>query len=172
MSSRKKHSRAAKRMERHYKRQKQGTGLNLVALMDIFTILVFFLLVNSSSSQQLQTKAVDLPKSIASQLPRETLVVMVNGDSIVVQGRKVADVKQILRSSGESIAGLKKELLFQAKKTVAPLNEAGLPEREITILGDKEIPYALLQKIMITCSENEYSRISLAVMKNAEANAT
>ena len=170
--SRNKCSRAAKRMDRHYKRQKQGTGLNLVALMDIFTILVFFLLVNSSNSQQLQTKSVDLPKSIASQLPRETLVVTVNGNSILVQGRKVADVKRILNSSAESIEGLKKELLFQAKKTAAPLNEAGQPEREITILGDKEIPYALLKKIMVTCSENEYSRISLAVMKVSEAKAT
>ncbi len=38
-------------------------------------------------------------------------------------------------------------------------------EREITILGDKEIPYKLLKRIMLTCSETHFSHISLAVSK-------
>ncbi|HBX40956.1 MAG TPA: biopolymer transporter ExbD, partial [Marinobacter adhaerens] len=38
-------SRKAKRIRRHYGRMKKSGGLNLVSLMDIFTILVFFLMV-------------------------------------------------------------------------------------------------------------------------------
>jgi len=163
--SKKSHSRTAKRMEGHHKRKKGGVALNLVALMDIFTILVFFLLVNSSNSQQLQTNAVELPTSISDQLPRETLTVTVNAESIIVQGRMVANVVETLASKDEIIPGLKEELVFQARKSEAPLSEAGLPEREITIIGDKEIPYELLKKIMVTCSQNEYTLISLAAMK-------
>ena len=43
----------AKRMEKHHKRNKGTAALNLVSLMDIFTILVFFLLVNSSDVETL-----------------------------------------------------------------------------------------------------------------------
>ena len=56
----------AARMDRHHKRHKQGVSLNLVSLMDIFTILVFFLLVNSSDVEVLpNAKDVQLPESIA-----------------------------------------------------------------------------------------------------------
>ena len=62
----------AARMSRHHKRRKQGAGLNLVSMMDIFTILVFFLLVNSSEVEVLpNTDSVQLPESIAETNPRE-----------------------------------------------------------------------------------------------------
>ncbi len=35
-------------------------------------------------------------------------------------------------------------------------------------MGDKQIPYKLLRRIMMTCSKSEYSRISLAVMRKTE----
>ena len=65
-------SRRAKRMERNHKRNKQSS-LNLVSLMDIFTILVFFLLVSSSNVQQLpNSKDISLPTSVADKAPKET----------------------------------------------------------------------------------------------------
>ena len=61
-------SRRALRMERHHKRHRSRGGLNLVSLMDIFTILVFFLLVNSSEVQTLpNAKDLELPESIADR---------------------------------------------------------------------------------------------------------
>ena len=79
-------SRRAKRMDRHHKRNKGRAVLNLVSLMDIFTILVFFLLVNSGEVQVLpNAKALVLPESKAIQEPKETLAVMVNRDEILVQ---------------------------------------------------------------------------------------
>ena len=68
----------AARMERHHKRHKRSTALNLVSLMDIFTILVFFLLVNSSEVQTLpNAKDLVLPESVAEERARETVVVLV-----------------------------------------------------------------------------------------------
>ena len=47
-------SRRAKRMQMHHARRKdRNAALNMVSLMDIFTILVFFLLVNATSSEVL-----------------------------------------------------------------------------------------------------------------------
>lgn len=166
-------SHRAKRMDRRHKRR-FTPGVNLVSLMDIFTILVFFLLVNSSNTQQLPNqKSIKLPESIAQQLPKETLTIMVNDQSILVNGRIVEAVPTILSLPSDNIPALQRELRYQASRAPATMvNDLGVAEREVTIMGDRAIPYALLRKIMMTCSNNEYSRISLAVLKKTEDEST
>ena len=150
-------------MQRHHKRGKGG-AINLVSLMDIFTILVFFLLVNSSDVQNVpNTKEIKLPESIAEQRPKETLFIMVSEKDLLVQGRPVANVDDVLANEDNIIAKLKKELEYQASRSSASAEEEA--RREITILGDKRIPYRLLKKIMITCNSVNYNNISLAVSK-------
>jgi len=167
-----KKSTRAIRMDRRQRRQKD-VGINLVSLMDIFTILVFFLLVNSSNSAQPpNAKVIELPTSIAEKLPKETLTIMVSKNTIIVNGRAIVDSQTAMRSAGDSIPALQKELLYQAARSPAVVNELGIAEREVTIMGDKSIPYKLLRKIMMTCSSAEYSKISLAVLKRPEDKAT
>ncbi len=157
-------SRRAHRMERHHIRSKRIPGINLTALMDIFTILVFFLLVNSSDVDvQPNTKSIQLPKSSAEQVPKLTLTIMVNETDLLVQGRSIASVADIIKNPDNLIEPLKQELEHQASRN--PLAIGDESGREITILGDKEIPYRLLKKIMITCNSANYNNISLAVTK-------
>lgn len=161
-------SRRAKRMERHHQRNKRGVQISLVSMMDIFTILVFFLLVSSTNVQTLpSTKALTLPKSTAEQLPKENIVIVVNGQDVVVQGRKVASVADVLASTEPSIASLKSELDYLASRATTPAGPDG--QRSITIMGDKAIPYQLLKKIMMTCTLANYGNISLAVNRKTEA---
>jgi len=164
-------SRRAKRMSRHHARTKKGVGLNMVSLMDIFTILVFFLLVSSSSVQDLpNAKQVELPESTAEQLPKETVVIVVSDTDIVVQGRKVAEVQAVMKRSDGAIKPLKEELqrLAGRKLGQAPRADGKPVVREVTILGDKQIPFKLLKRIMLTCTQASYSNISLAVMRKTE----
>lgn len=162
-------SRRAKRMEKSHKRNK-AASLNMVSLMDIFTILVFFLLVNSSDVQLTPNEKVQLPESKANQIPQETLVVMVNDQQILVQGRLIATVDEVMAVKGNIIPALKEELEFQSGNSMVQRSEEELRElgRPVTIMGHKEIPYQLLKKIMFTCSKTNYSNISLAVLKKAE----
>lgn len=162
-------SRRAKRMERHHKRSKSKAVLNMVSLMDIFTILVFFLLVSSTTVQDLpNTKKIKLPESSADKLPKETVVVMVSNDDIVVQGRKVATLRSVSRSQQPEIEGLKKELQRLSKRIVLKKTPDGKPiPREVTIMGDRKIPYEILKKIMYTCTKASYTNISLAVMRKS-----
>lgn len=164
-----KSSRRAKRMQRHHKRHGAKATLSLVSLMDIFTILVFFLLVNSNDAQKPPDEdTISLPLSTAEQLPSENLVIMVNGNDIIVQGRKIADAQQAIQADEDIIAPLKTELEYRAEKQ-GPLDEAMQAlGRPITIMGDKKIPYQLLKKIMLTCSQAEFSQISLAVIRKPE----
>ncbi len=154
----------AKRMARHHRRLQGQSKLNLVSLMDIFTILVFFLLVNSSDVEVLQSnKDITLPASVAEKKPETNLVVMVSQNDILVGGRKVADVGKVMKSEERDIAPLKKELEYLAKRKPYRTLEEQEKGRDITIMGDQSIPYALLKKIMTTCAKSEYRNISLAV---------
>jgi biopolymer transport protein ExbD len=165
-------SRRARRMERHHKRFTRTTALNMVSLMDIFTILVFFLLINSSSGEVLpSTKTVKLPESLADKKPKETVTILVNRDSILVQGRKVADVSSTISSPTPMIPALKEELDLQTRAIVKRVDPTNPFNGEVTIMGDKEIPYRLLKKIMLTCTMANYGNISLAVMQKVEAKA-
>jgi len=157
----------AKRMERHHKRYGKGT-LQLVSLMDIFTILVFFLLVNSSTNEQLpSSKALTLPKSTSEQLPEETLLILVNNNDILVQGRKIITADEILASEDNIIPVLKEELEFHLSQRLGIVKGVDDPG-EVTIMGDKEIPYKLLKRILYTLSESNYKDISLAVARKSE----
>lgn len=159
-------SRRAKRMERHHRRGRAGGALNLVALMDIFTILVFFLLVNASNVQP-GGRAVRLPESVADETPRETLVITVSQRDVLVQGRRVATVDEVLGAETEVIAGLKEELDYQAKRR--PLSgDDSAHRRQVTIMGDRRIPYHLLRRILVTCTESDYNLVSLAVIQRPE----
>ena len=158
-------SRRARRMQRHHARSQKKAMINLVSLMDIFTILVFFLLVNSTDVDVLpNTKSIELPKSVAEQKPKETLFIIVNDQSLVVQGRPVANISDVIDNPENIITALKEELEYQASRSADPNEE----RREITILGDKNIPYRLLKKIMITCNSVNYNNISLAVTKKSK----
>jgi len=163
-------SRRAKRMERHHKRTKRGAALNMVSLMDIFTILVFFLLVSSSTVNDLpNSKEIKLPESTAEKLPKETVVILVSSKDIVVQGKKIAEVAAVNRANLPEIFTLKQELERISKRQIVAKTPDGKPvPREVTIMGDKEIPYELLKKIMFTCTRANYTNISLAVLRKNE----
>jgi biopolymer transport protein TolR len=169
-------------MERHHKRMAKDSKLSLVSLMDIFTILVFFLMVNASDVQVLQnSKSLELPESTAQQAAKETLILMVNNNDLILQGQKIVDVQAILSQSDDLISELLTELEYQinradGKNEKSEKNEKNEKsekserdadgndvERAITIMGDKNIPYTLLKRIMQTCAQAGFTNISLAV---------
>ena len=144
------------------KRHGKAGSLNLVSLMDIFTILVFFLMVNSSEVEVLQTSSqIKLPDSTSEKQPKNQLVISISHEDLVLQGRPVATVAELEDSTVMVIDGLKKELEYQARRR-QEIPEEGF---EITIMGDKELPYWLLKKVMLTCQTTDFARISLAVNK-------
>jgi biopolymer transport protein ExbD len=152
-------------MDRHHSRHKKGVALNLVSLMDIFTILVFFLLVNSSDVEVLpNAKDVQLPESIAEIKARESVVILVTDTEILVQGRVVSRIDDVLANDDLVIPALKDALVAQAGRQRLT-NDDDDEGREVTIMGDKEIPYHLLKRVMATCTDADYAHLSLAVLQ-------
>lgn len=162
-------SRRAKRMERHHARNKQP-ALNLVSLMDVFTILVFFLLVSSSNVQQLpKKKDIRLPVSVATKAPKETLIISITQKNILVQGKDVGTIQQVISNELPLIDALEEELKFQASKSRLQSDVDKKKGRSVTIMGDENIPYELLRKILATCREANYTQIAFAAMQKAKS---
>ena len=152
-------------MLQHQLRHRADAELNLIPMIDILSVMVSFLLVYSTNVEVLQnTKAIEIPQSISERQPRVTVVVMLTKDELYVQGEPIATVAQIQAADGGIIAplraALKRPTLVGQETT-----EKDLAEREITVMGDKSLPYDILKKVMATCTDADYGRISLAVLQ-------
>ncbi len=159
-----KSSRHAKRMARNHRRHKTVSKLNLTSLMDIFTILVFFLMINSGDVEVLQSdKNIKLPDSVAEQKPDLTLLVKISATDVIVQGRSVALVEDILAQDDDAIELLDKELKYLADKKPLLTELEKEKGRAVTIMGDQSVSYKLLKRVMTTCAQADYRDISLAV---------
>ena len=150
------------RRQRQEKSRRRPT-LNLVALMDVFTILVFFFLVHSTDgAPEVHSELVNLPESIADLQPRDTPVVMITRDNILVQGEAVVAVDAAMHASRGGIKALHTAL--QAQLAPDAPDGAG---REVNIMGDKSIPFELLNRVMQTCTRAGYGNISLSVLQRS-----
>ena len=142
-------------------RHGNSLDMNLVSLIDVFTILIFFLLSNSGV-ETLPAASVHLPESSAKKDPKQTLVVVINATEITVEGRKVADVPPLVNAKDDLIPGLKSELDLVSARPVA-LAEDAAQAHSVTIMGDKDIPYQVLRKVMYTAALADYTNVSFAV---------
>lgn len=157
--------RIVKRLERLARQSGKDTEMNIVSLIDIFAILVFYLLVNALVVEILPNpKALKLPESVIQEEPRENTLVQVTLDDILVNNRRVMTTAQALGTEGNVLAALKSELLT-APLMATPGTAGQVTRGEVNIMADKAIPYQLLKKVMATCTETRFARISLAVIE-------
>lgn len=161
----------SQRIGRRLSRSRQTPGLNLVSLMDIFTILVFFLLVNSAQVEVLPSpKAMTLPDSVSTDKPAEHTLLMITREDVLVDGRRIMSVADAANSSGTVIAALKSELLSAPLEPVLGGAPGQVSRGEVNIMADKDIPFQLIKKVMATATDAQFSRISLAVVTRAGGN--
>jgi len=169
-----KQSARSKRLAKHHKRFNSGSKLNLVALMDIFTILVFFLIVNQSEVRVLQNiEEIKLPVSIAEELPVENLVITIFEKTVLVQERAIwqsteNNLGSSLQDNKEFIEALTTELNYQVSKRPELTDNEQEKGRAVTIIGDASIPYAALKQIMAACADTGYRNMSLAVERQVK----
>jgi len=162
-------NRRMKRMSRQSKSPGPG-GLNLVSLMDVFTILVFFLLVNSSSSDVMEPpKNIKLPDSIVETKPRETVIVMITPTQILVQGEPVITTQEVIDSKTAIIEPVKQRLILQKKKVIGINTKVVSESKEVTVLAHRTVPFHLMKKVMASCTSAGYGKISLAVVQKAKS---
>jgi biopolymer transport protein TolR len=155
------------------KRRKRHAGAShfaLVPFIDMMTILVVFLLAHTAEVDILpNTKNISIPQSLSERKPNAAVVVMVTKDSVFVDGKLVGSVADIVANTGSVFAPLKTALVAQNALALGGAQNTDAAKREVTIMGDKDTPYSVLKKIMLTCSDAEYGKVSFAVVERERA---
>lgn len=163
-------SRRMKRMSRG--QQTLIPKMNLTSLMDVFTILVFFLLVNSASTEVLETpKQITLPASTVEDKPRETVVIFVSPQEITVQGEVAIATDALFNRAEPTIPAIAERLVTLRKSVIGTSTQAVAQSQEVTVLADRTVPFEIVKRVMSTCTAQGYTKISLAVMQASEEQA-
>ena len=160
--------RNSRRIKRMARNRMKITKMNLTSLMDVFTILVFFLLVNSGSVEIMEApKEVTLPESRVEAKPRETVVISVSPEQVIVQGKAVALVEDILNGEPAATVLITERLAELSENIVGRSTLAVAGSQEVTILADKSVPFTVIRQIMSTCTGEGYENVSLAVIQKS-----
>lgn len=167
--------------------------LSLTAMVDMFTVLVVFLLQNYNTTGEILyiPKEVTLPKANRVLELKPSLVVTVSSKEILIDTTPVATFEEVKASADWVIPRLRDEakiLIEKARveqeaklqnkfnKVVSTTlgNEEEDPEawRKVTIQADKDIDYLTLKKIMYSVYEAGGGPINFAVAKDQENNET
>jgi biopolymer transport protein ExbD len=159
---------SSRRMKRMSRNRAKTVKMNLTSLMDVFTILVFFLLVNSASTEVLETpKQITLPASVVEEKPRETVVIFISAIEVTVQGQSIVLVADILATERQNIAPIGRALAKINGNIIGINTQTVAQSQEVTILADRTVPFSVVKKVMSTCTSQGFEKISLAVLQKA-----
>lgn len=148
-------------------------GLNITSMMDMFTIVLVFLLKNFEAEGNLLTQAdnLKLPTSVSKKTVKEiSLTVVVDNEQVLVDSKPIASTADVLASETVLINPIKEEFdkLREVELKAALLAGKDSDEEEggkVIIQIDKNIPYDVMYKVMATAGASGYSNISFAVIR-------
>lgn len=141
--------------------------LKLTSMIDMFTILLVFLLKSFSMEGEIMSVARDLhlPESTATTPPKATPILVVTQDWLILDGDPVEKVETVRELKTTSIPALRERLqkLRKFSEQLGALDTSFNFKGKITIQGDREIPFEILKKVMFTCGQVGFNNMNLAV---------
>jgi len=145
-------------------------SLKLTSLIDMFTLILVFLLKSFSAEGEIMTVTEDLrlPESTSTKKPVVASIIAINQEFILLDGAQVTETGTVLNLPPDAkIPELRDALM--TKRTLAEglgqVDEMMDFTGKINIQADKNIPYVIIKKIMMTCGSIGYNDIMLAVME-------
>jgi len=136
-------------------------ALLLTSMVDMFSMLVVFLLQTFSTSPEIMiNKGVTLPNSITAAQVKEAPVLAIAKDgNLYLDQRLVGETKNVLKSPNELVRQLT-EIKNNWAKSHAGIAFPG----EINLQADKEIPSTIVSEVMGILTTGQFSAIQLAVI--------
>lgn len=144
--------------------------LQLTSLIDIFTVLLLFLLKSLVVGGAVVSPfpGVVLPPSSSIASFKESPVIVVARQQIVVDGEAVCPTDQVTASNQLKVPALEQALAAVRQKTEALAGRAGSSrkfEGKLILQADETIPFHVLQKVMYTSQTVGFYDITLAVIQ-------
>lgn len=170
-----------KAMARKKRKEREAEGeikeLNITAMMDMMTIILVFLLKSYASSAVTMTSSDELkpPMSTTRLSPKDTVVVTITPRVILV-GDKVRAVLQNGEfnpkdMNGRLVLPLNEALQNEVKKLKMLQDRTGGAAKfthELSVIGDKKVPYDALMSVLYTAGQNELENFRFIVLKRDE----
>ncbi len=166
-----------KALARKRRKEREAAGeikeLNITAMLDMMTIILVFLLKSYSSSSVAVTASEDIRPPISSTraTPKDTVAVTITPRHLLVGEKKVVDLQggQIPAAllNGRLVLPLDEALKKEVKKLkfIAERNPAAPFTHELSVIGDKKIPYDLLLTVLYTAGQNELENYRFVVVQ-------
>jgi biopolymer transport protein ExbD len=163
---------SSRRLKRMDQRDVRAPTVILTSLMDIFIVMVIYLLMNQALGVDIVAppRAIKLPDSVVDTSPRQTVVMTVSDADVVVQGERVATIAEVLKNENDYIKAVGERMLKIRESYIGINDESVANSTEVTIMADRSVPFKVLKKLMSTCSSAGYSKISLAVNNKDKQN--
>lgn len=166
-----------KAVARKKRKEREAEGeikeLNITAMMDIMTIILVFLIKSYATSSITTTSSEDIrpPISTTRLTPKDTISVTITGKHILVGDKVRATLVngEVNKSdlSGRLIVpvdqALKKEV--EKLKFIAERNPGAPFTHELSVIGDKRVPYDLLLTVLYTAGQNELENYRFVVVQ-------
>jgi biopolymer transport protein TolR len=156
-----------RRQIRQRQKKQQVAQLSLTSLMDIFTILVFFLLVNAQNPVQMPSlKDLTLPRSSTSDSIEASLILVISQNEIRINDKAVMQFDPAADNQDLQVLA---QVLIQERSKHKPTQVInGVPQYQVVIMADQKTPYAFLKQVMRACGEQQFGQVSFAVLREAK----
>jgi biopolymer transport protein ExbD len=159
-------------MGRRIKRQKEA-GLIITSLIDVFVIVLVFLMRTVDSEGNLMTSAENLvlPMSQRSKSPTEvSLTIIGDQNHITVDDKVLANTPDVRKQDSLLVAPILSVLTLKREEerkaeVLGIIKEA---TGKVVVQFDKNTPYDIVTKVMATCGYAGYNNIKFAVTKKNE----
>ena len=156
--------------------KKDRSTLNITSMMDMFTIVLVFLLKNFATEGNLMTSADNLilPVSAKSESPEEvSLTIVVDPDWVLVDNQQIMKTPDVRKQDTLNLepinAILKEKRAEEEEAAMAGLTTASTGK--IVLQFDKNMEYDIVTKMVATCGYSGYRNVKFAVTKREEEGA-
>ena len=170
-----------KALARKKRKEREAAGeireLNITAMMDMMTIILVFLLKTYAASAIMLTQSEDIKPPISSTraVPKDTVAVTITTQDILVGDRVVVTLENgqvpARLLDGRLVKPLDQALRHEVDKlkTIAARNPSAPFSRELSVIGDRKIPYDLLLTVLYTAGQAELENYRFVVLQKGEA---
>ncbi len=158
------------RIKRHNTNQ-GDVKVNLTSMMDMFTIILVFLIKQYTTDGVLiqPSEFLTLPMSTVEQPADVALDLVISKEWILVNHEPIIKVASVINQDGLIIAPLQDKLQVYAREAKRAEEQFGTRfSGRVMIQGDKSIPYKVLVKVMATCGRSDYPNMRLLVYQKQE----
>lgn len=136
-------------------------SLSLTSMVDMFAILVIFLLSSQDSATPMLDfgHGVQLPRAKTAAPPPQGVTLEIAKTGVYFQSQKLADLASLQSNEPKSLAPLKSWLDTQMKA------EAALPTsaKRLNLVADERLPYGTVKRVVAMAKRSGYAELSLAV---------